>query len=200
MTTATKTKAKPDVLAELERLDTALAEAEQAAKEAGEEHDRVIRRARELVEQRQTRSRSTPSSSIIEGQPTAANNTVGKIDKQLADLGDWNDLARRRDHARSIAEKKRGEVHRHVAQNLDAILEGLTPEAEDVAAAVQSAAAGLADAAAGYMAFARRIAGLRAASPRFTRLRSGALESGKQVEKTAAGYRDERLPLATELR
>ena len=45
MTTATKTKAKPDVLAELERLDTALAEAEQAAKEAGEEHDRVKRQA-----------------------------------------------------------------------------------------------------------------------------------------------------------
>ena len=41
MTTATKTKAEPDVLAELERLDAALAEAEQAAKEAGEEHDRV---------------------------------------------------------------------------------------------------------------------------------------------------------------
>ncbi len=200
MTTATKTKAKPDVLAELERLDTALAEAEQAAKEAGEEHDRVIRRARELVEQRQHEIALDPELVDHRGHPVAANNAVAKIDKQLGEVGDIDDLTRRRDHARSIAEKKRQAVHRHVAQNLDAILEGLTPEAEDVAAAVQSAAAGLADAAAGYMAFARRIAGLRAASPRFTRLRSGALESGKQVEKTAAGYRDERLPLATELR
>ena len=132
-----QTKTKPDVLAELERLDAALAEAEQAATEAG-----AGARSRRPTGPRAPRAahmRPRPDPELVDHGASRPRRTTRsrKIDKQLAEVGDWNDLARRRDHARSIAEKKRGEVHRHVRENLDAILEGLTPEAEDVAAAVQ---------------------------------------------------------------
>ena len=61
-----------------------------------------------------------------------------------------------------VAEKKRGEVHRHVAENLDELLDALTPEAEERCSRVQARAAGLAEAAADYLGFAKRIEGLLA--------------------------------------
>lgn len=91
MTTATKTSP----LAELEQLEAAQAEADRAATEAEEEYGRVVQRARELVEQRQNAATRDPELVDHQGKPTSKTNAIAKIDTEIADLGDWNDLGRR---------------------------------------------------------------------------------------------------------
>jgi len=198
MTTATKQKG--GVLAELKQLEAAWADAERHARAASVEHYSTLNRARELVDERQRVAHRDPTLVDHQGNPAEPGNPIAKLDAQLGELGDLEELAARARHAAEVAAKCKADAYAFIGPNFERIVEALHDEAVARRAAVQAAATALADEAEAYLGFAQRVDALRASDRRLARTRVPAIEAGSELVRVANGYRDSSLPLATELR
>lgn len=200
MTTATATKKKGGVLAELEQLEAAWADAERHARAASVEHNKTLTNARELADQRQRAAHRDPTLVNHRGEPAESGNSIAKLDAQLGELGDLEELAARARHAGEVAAKSKADTLAFIGPRFEDIVEALQPEAEARRDAVHVAATALADAAEGYLGFAQRVDALRASDRRLARTRVPAIEAGSALVRQARRDRDGDLPLATELR
>lgn len=199
--TATATKSKTrDVLAELERLEGAWADAEQRASAISREHSATLNQAREIVDRRRAAAHRDPELVDHNGNPAEPGNAIAKLDAELGKLGNLEELGAKVVHARSIAEKRKAEALAFQGANFEQIVEALEPEAESHRDAVQAAAVALADASDRYLGFAKRVDGLRAADRRLAQLRVPAISVGAELVRNARAYSDAPPPLATELR
>ena len=108
-----------------------------------------------------------PSWSITSALPLP-DNPVGEIDKQIAKLGDLEDLGQRVEHARQIERSAQQAWDDFVANHFSTIVEAHRPEGEQIAAEANEAARVLEERLRRYLGFHQRIAGFTAPVPGIT--------------------------------
>ncbi len=165
--TATKPKPKSTALQELEALEAEHRTALDQANVAGRQFAEKLKAAQDLQRQRQHLIHREPGLVDHDHFPLdhISDNPVAKVDEQIAELGDLEDLRRKADHTRAIADRHRQDVDAHVAGNYAAILEDLRPEAEAVAIDVRDAIEATRVSAERYIEFVNRVVGLDSATP-----------------------------------
>lgn len=191
MTTATR---KPTVLAELEKYEerwqAAADGASQASRTFAEKHAKALA----LLDQARAAAHRDPELIDHQGNPVDPKNEVGKLHGEIAKLGDLADLQARAEHARKIEEKAKREAHAFIAENYDAIVEALEPEAETIKRAVQERAQALAEVADSYLGMVQRVQGFQAADRTLSSIRVPGLEDASNLVRIAQGFRDTELP------
>jgi hypothetical protein len=118
-----------------------------------------LRQAQALADQRRRLVHRDPELVDHLGVPVGPDNPAGEIDKQIAALGDLDDLGRRVEHARQIERSAKQSWGDFVASHYPELIEASKPEAEAVANSANEAARALAEELNRYLEFHSRIAG-----------------------------------------
>jgi hypothetical protein len=156
--TATKTKA-PSVGDGLAEREQKLTEARAKASALATEHDTKMRQAQALADERRRLVYREPGLVDHLSAPLGPDNPVGEVDKQIAVLGDLQDLALQVEHARQIERSAKQSWDDYVAAHYTELLKASREEAEVVAAEANEAARAFAGALNRYLEFHSRIAG-----------------------------------------
>ena len=157
--TPTATRTKPSVEDGLEERTEKLNEARDEASALATEHSGKLRQARALDDGRRQLIHRDPELVDHLGAPVGPDNPVGEIDKQVAALGDLNDLARRVEHSRQIERSAKQSWDDFVASHYSELLKANREEAEVVAAEANEGARVFAGTLRKYLEFHSRIAG-----------------------------------------
>ena len=169
-TTATKPQ---DALAELQELERAWGKAAEKEKGLSRELSTRHRRLhghlddRGLLRERDRLMNREPDQYHPDGSPRRKDSKAGRlqaaIDENLAGL---DELAAEVEHGRRVTTAAKRDVDAFVAENLDAIVDGLRPDAEAVAGEANAKAQEAALALQSYIGFHQRVAGLFACAGR----------------------------------
>jgi hypothetical protein len=138
--TPTATKARPNVLAQLAEYDDRLTKAEAEATRVAREHHARVLRYRDLQDERRRLIYRDPSLVDHQSVPVGPRNPVGKLDTEIAKLGDLEDLGRLAEHNRKLAEQARQSREDFVGAHFAELVDAKRPEAEAVAASANKAA------------------------------------------------------------
>lgn len=154
MTTATRPK---DVLAELKAVEKRWTEAAAEASRIGTEHHTKVTRFRALHDERHRLIHRDPRLVDHLDAPVGPDNPVGKIDQELAKVGDLGDSEAKRNHADELERVAKQDAHAFLAENFWPLMEALRPEAERMAATVHQRIEAVAEAVESYLAFVQRV-------------------------------------------
>ena len=179
-------KAAAKALADLEALEAAAVEADQAAREASlaltkarAEHEDLDRRRWKLL-------RDRPELQDRDGAPVDDTNDLAKLEQERAKVGNPHDLQRECDHRRTIQNRCDERVREYRADHVAELVEGFTPRAEEATRQLADALDAARAAAEHYRGCWNRSAGLVGPVDGLTtRCVPGADEIGA-VEKTLA--------------
>src|SRR5687768_15244492 len=119
----TKTQPKTDILAELAKVEKRWAEAAAEASRLGTEHHTKVTRFRELQDERRRLIYREPGLVDHLGAPLGADNPIGKIDQEIARLGDLEDSQAKRQHAEELERVAKQDAYAYFAENFSAIME-----------------------------------------------------------------------------
>jgi len=102
-----------------------------------------------------------------DGSPRRKESKAGRLQAKIDENLDGLDkLAAEAEHARRVEQAAKRDLDAHVAENLDAIVEGLRPDAEGVAAEAKAKAEEAALVLQTYIGFHQRVGGLFACAGR----------------------------------
>jgi hypothetical protein len=167
LTTATKRRTKPDVLAGLKTRNQDWAEAKQAERVAAHEHGGKLARAKALTDERRQLAFREPGLVDHRGQPNpeVEDIRIVAIDRELAELGDLEDLAAKAAHARALEQRAKQSWVDFVCSHYWEIIEASQPEAEAVAEQANEAARAFGSALQTYLEFHGRMVGFTTTMP-----------------------------------
>jgi hypothetical protein len=159
MPTATRTR---DALGELEHLEAEWQRATATASNLASDHGRKLRLAGELTDKRRQLVHRSPELDNHTGAAADPKNEAGQIDREIAKLGDLNDLAAQVSQARRLEEAAKLATYDYIATNFGAVVEGFRPTAEAASLAVGAKAEELRVLLESYIRAAQRSIGLTA--------------------------------------
>jgi hypothetical protein len=181
-TTKTRAPSLEDGLAEREQK---LTEARAEASALGSEHSTKLKQAQALADERRRLVHRDPELVDHLGAPLGPDNAVGKIDQELAKLGDLEDLGRRVEHTRQIERSAKQSWDDYVAAHYTELLKASREEAETVVAEANEAARAFADKLNRYLEFHSRIAGFTHRVPGITTRVVPGLEAAVDLRRVA---------------
>jgi hypothetical protein len=167
MTTATRRRTKPDVLAGLKTRNQDWAKAKEAERTAAHEHGGTLARAKALSDERRKLIFREPGLVDHQGQPNpeVKDNRIVAIDRELAELGDLEDLAAKAAHARALERRAEQSWRDFACSHYWELIEASQPEAETVAAEANKAARAFTSKLEEYLGFHSRMVGLTTTMP-----------------------------------
>jgi hypothetical protein len=151
--TPTATKARTDVLAKLATYDDKLTKASADEREVARDLHQKTMRSRELQDERRRLVYRDPSLVDHQGVPVGPRNPAGKLDAEIAKLGDLADLTLQVEHKRRLVEQARHSREDFVGAHFAELIAAKRPEAEAVAASANKAAQAFAAELQRYVAF-----------------------------------------------
>ena len=133
MTTTAPSKPKAaknkSALENLLALEEVRETAKEEASRIGSEYHSKFQQFRGLHDRRHQLAHREPRLVDHQGQPAEPGNAIAEIDKEVAALGDLNDLGAQVEHARKVAAKAEEDVTEYAARSFYAIVDELKPEA-----------------------------------------------------------------------
>jgi hypothetical protein len=156
--TTTKTRA-PSTEDGLKEREQKWSDARADADTLAREHSMKLRQARALADERRRLVNRQPELVDHLQAPLGPDNPAGEIDRQIAALGDLEDLWRRVEHARQIERSAKQSWGDFVASHFWELIGASREEADAVAADANEAARAFADKLNRYLEFHSRIAG-----------------------------------------
>ena len=168
-------KSKKAALDELRDLERKRQKAADAATDLGRQHFEARKRLyghlddRGLLNARVRLMDREPDKYNPDGSARRKDSVAGRLEAEINNTPDLAVLAQKVEHARRLEKQAKEELDAHVTENVDAILQGLQPDAEGVATQVNASAQELSQALDGYLGFHGRVSALVAVAGRDTR-------------------------------
>lgn len=157
--TATKTKSD-DPLVELQRLEDASGKVKGLADRLSRDHYSKLLRHRDLQDERRRLIHREPGLVDHTSAPIDEENAIASLDREIAGLGDLDDLGAQKDHAGLLAVRANETVRAYVKENYASVIRDLRGQGEARAAAANAGASVAREEAMAYVNFCNRVANL----------------------------------------